>query len=105
MNNANHPFVKFLNERLLEVLEREKDNTSHVYFYSCNGSWFTFERSAYAVCCRLSIPDSEIIQMTLKTDGRMIAAVELDDNQKSLIPANVDIPVRAFNRWKRAIEE
>lgn len=101
-SNADLPIGRFLNEYLPEVLEKERDNTSHVYCYRCNGRWLTFERSAYAACRKLSL-DNNVILLTLKADGGMVAMVGLSDEQKSQLPANVEIHISEFGRWKRSL--
>lgn len=103
--NANHPFVKFLNERFFEVLEREKDNTSHAYFYRCGDYWLAFERSAYVACQQLALPSSEIILLRMAADNSIVPVVWIDDEQKAKMPVNVRIPVRAFNLWKKSLDD
>lgn len=105
MNNANHPFVKFLNERLSDILEHEKDNTSHVYLYPCNGSWLAFERSAYAVCRQLALPDNAIILLRMFADNSVVPLAWIDDKQKAKMPVDVRIPVNAFNLWKKSLDD
>jgi len=103
--NASHPFSKFLKERLDEVLMRESVNVSHAYFYHVNGCWLAFERSAYAVCQHFSFPRSKIIIIRLYADLSVVAMIGLDDEQKAQMPKDVRIPVMAFSRWKRSLDE
>jgi len=101
--NASHPFSKFLKERLNEVLEREDNNTAHVYLYHVNGCWLAFERSAYAACRHFSIPSRKVILFKLKADGRMVVMIGLSDWQKSQMPINVRISAISFCLWKQSI--
>lgn len=105
MDNANHPFVKFLKRRLPEVLEREERNTSRVYLYPCNGSWLAFERSAYAACRQFPSLRRKVIRLRLKADGRIAVLVGLDDWQRSQMPVNVRISDMSFCLWKRSVVE
>ncbi|WP_165154876.1 hypothetical protein [Parabacteroides sp. ZJ-118] len=55
--------VRLLNERLAEIMDRERANRNAIHLYCTGPYWVAFERSAYQL--RRMFPDSEITPMRL----------------------------------------
>ncbi|WP_165156976.1 hypothetical protein [Parabacteroides sp. ZJ-118] len=55
--------VRLLNERLAEIMDRERANRNVIHLYCTGPYWVAFERSAYQL--RRMFPDSEITPMRL----------------------------------------
>ncbi|WP_165153835.1 hypothetical protein [Parabacteroides sp. ZJ-118] len=55
--------VRLLNERLAEIMDRERANRNAIHLYCTGPYWVAFERSAYQL--RRAFPDSEITPMRL----------------------------------------
>ncbi|WP_455622240.1 hypothetical protein [Parabacteroides sp.] len=69
--------VTLLNERLNEIMDRERTNRTSIHLYCTGPYWVAFEHSAYQL--RLTFPDSEITPLRLFAYPFPIVMVSVTD--------------------------
>ncbi|WP_455633406.1 hypothetical protein [Parabacteroides sp.] len=69
--------VTLLNERLNEIMDRERTNRTSIHLYCTGPYWVAFEHSAYLL--RLTFPDSEITPLRLFAYPFPIVMVSVTD--------------------------
>ena len=73
--------VMLLNERLNEIMDRERANQNSIHLYCTGSYWVSFERSAYQL--RRVFPDSETTPLRLFAYPFPIVMVSVTDRSLS----------------------